>query len=146
MSNMQTILSELDFQCPACTHTIKLHQQPQHKKSCIPDPVTAPTQNETPMQEGAVSNTLPPPSTVTTPPALVVAGHIPAPAQLTEPDHATTYAEQLTIQQLLRSSQEVYTSLKREVGLFIIRQFLSQSQGGTTILLKTGSRVEIFRI
>jgi len=37
--------------------------------------------------------------------------------------------------------EEVYSSLKEEVGLFIIRQFLSQSQDGATILLKTGGQV-----
>ncbi|CAH3026819.1 unnamed protein product, partial [Porites evermanni] len=122
---LQTILSEPDFQCPTCTHTIKLHQLPQH-------------------QERAVSVTPPPPPPVTPPPALAaapaVAEHVPAPAQLTEPGPATTYAEQLTVQQLLHSAKEVYRSLKKEVGLFIVRQFLSQSQDGTTILLKTGGQ------
>ena len=146
---LRTILSKLDFQCPTCTHTIKLHQLPQHQESCIPNPVTTPTQNETPVQ-GTVSVTPPPPPPVTPPPALAaasaVAERVPAPAQLTEPGPATTYAEQLTVQQLLHSPEEVYTSLKKEVGLFIIRQFLSQSQAGTTILLKTGGQVEIFYI
>ena len=54
---------------------------------------------------------------------------------------ATVYEEQLTVKQLLQSPKEVYTSLKEEVGLFIIRQFLSQSQDGATILLKTGGQV-----
>ena len=146
---LRTILPELDFQCPTCTHTIKLHQLPQHQESCIPNPVTTPIQNETPVQ-GAVSVTSPPPSPVTPPPALAaapaVAEHVPAPAELTEPGPATTYAEQLTVQQLLHSPQEVYRSLKKEVGLFIIRQFLSQSQDGTTILLKTGGQVDILNI
>ena len=61
---LRTILSKLDFQCPTCTHTIKLHQLPQHQESCIPNPVTTPIQNETPVQ-GAVSVTSPPPSPVT---------------------------------------------------------------------------------
>ena len=111
--------------------------------------MTTPIQNKTPVQ-GAVSVTSPPPSPVTPPPALAaapaVAEHVPAPAELTEPGPATTYAEQLTVQQLLHSPQEVYTSLKKEVGLFIIHQFLSQSQDGTTILLKTGGQVQIFYI
>ena len=61
---LRTILSELDFQCLTCTHTIKLHQLPQHQESCIPNPVTTPIQNENPVQ-GAVSVTSPPPSPVT---------------------------------------------------------------------------------
>ena len=73
--------------------------------------MTTPTQNETPVQ-GTVSVTPPPPPPVTPPPALAaapaVAEHVPAPAQLTEPGPATTYAEQLTVQQLLHSPQEVY--------------------------------------
>ena len=48
----------------------------------------------------------------------------------------TTCRQQLTVDQLLTSPKEAYTSLKEEVGLFIIRQFLSQSQDGATILLK----------
>ena len=111
--------------------------------------MTTPIQNETPVQ-GAVSVTSPPPSPVTPPPTLTaapaVAEHVPAPAQLTEPGPATTYAEQLTVQQLLHSPQKVYRSLKKEVGLFIIRQFLLQSQDGTTILLKTGGQVDILNI
>ena len=47
----------------------------------------------------------------------------------------------LSVYQLLTSPKEVYSSLKEEVGLFIIRQFLSQSQDGATILLKTGGQV-----
>ena len=115
----------------------------------MPNPVTTPTQTKTPVQ-GVVSVTPPPPSPVTPPPALAaafaVAERVPAPAQLTEPGPATTYAEQLTVQQLLHSPQEVYRSLKKEVGLFIIRQSLSRSQDGTTILLKTGGQVYILNI
>ena len=106
-------------------------------------------QNETPVQ-GAVSVTPPPPPPVTPPPALAaapaVAEHVPALTQLTEPGPASTYAEQLTVQQLLQSPQEVYPSLKKEVGLLVIRQFLSQSQDGTTILLKTSGQVDILNI
>lgn len=74
--------------------------------------MTTPTQNETPVQ-GAVSVTPPPPPPppVTPPPALAaapaVAEHVAASAQLTEPGPATTYAEQLTVQQLLHIPQEV---------------------------------------
>ena len=53
----------------------------------------------------------------------------------------TTCGEKLSVYQLLTSPKEVYSSLKEEVGLFIIRQFLSQSQDGATILLKTGGHV-----
>ena len=78
---------------------------------------------------------------MTPPPALAaapaVAEHVPAPAQLTEPGPATTYAQQLTVQQLLHSPQEVNTSLKKEVGLFIIRQFLSHT-GGSRIFFRRG--------
>lgn len=66
-----------------------------------------------------------------------------APAQLPVPGPAKTYAEQVTIQQLLHSSKEAYSSIKEEVGLFIIRHFLADSQDGTTILLKTGGQVTI---
>lgn len=52
-----------------------------------------------------------PPPPVTPPPALAaapaVAEHVAASAQLTEPGPATTYAEQLTVQQLLHIPQEV---------------------------------------
>ena len=59
----------------------------------------------------------------------------------TTTDTNTTCRQQLTVDQLLTSPKEAYTSLKEEVGLFIIRQFLSQSQDGATILLKTGGQV-----
>lgn len=58
----------------------------------------------------------------------------------TTTDTNTTCRQQLTVDQLLTSPKEAYTSLKEEVGLFIIRQFLSQSQDGATILLKTGGQ------
>ena len=59
----------------------------------------------------------------------------------TTTDTNKTCREQLTVNQLLTSPKEAYTSLKEEVGLFIIRQFLSQSQDGETILLKTGGQL-----
>ena len=46
-------------QCPTCTHTLKLHQLPQHQERCIPNPITAPTHNLPPTQ-GAVPFTPPP--------------------------------------------------------------------------------------
>ena len=42
----------------------------------------------------------------------------------TTTDTNTTCRQQLTVDQLLTSPKEAYTSLKEEVGLFIIRQFL----------------------
>ena len=47
---LRTILSELDFQCPTCKHTVKLHQLPQHQEYCIQSPTTAPTHVLTPSQ------------------------------------------------------------------------------------------------
>ena len=144
---LQTILSELDLQCPTCTHTLKLHQLPQHQESCILNPITAPTHNLPPT--GVVPFTPPPLAQVMPAPAAATQGTAPEPptptqAQLKAPGPATTQQEQLTVQQLLHSPKEVYTSLKEEVGLFIIRQFLSQSQDGATILLKTGGQVNNF--
>ena len=48
---------------------------------------------------------------------------------------------QVCVQQLLHSPQGEFSSLKEEVGLFIIQQFLAKSQNGATILLKTGEQV-----
>ena len=59
----------------------------------------------------------------------------------TTTDTNKTCREKLTVNQLLTSPKEASTSLKEEVGLFIIRQFLSQSQDGETILLKTGGQL-----
>ena len=44
---LRTILSELDFQCPMCFQTVKLHQLPQHQEAYIPNPTDtiAPTHN-----------------------------------------------------------------------------------------------------
>ena len=47
----------------------------------------------------------------------------------------------LTVPQLLHSPKAAFSSVKEEVGLFIIRQFLAKSQDGATILLKTGGQV-----
>lgn len=64
----------------------------------------------------------------------------PLPAAVENGPATTTTCGELTVTQLLTALKEVYTSLKREVGLFIIHQFLSQSQDGATILLKTGGQ------
>ena len=61
---------------------------------------------------------------------------------LSVPGHTTTFG-QLTAQQLLHSSTKDYSAVKKEVGLFIICQFLKQSQDGATGLLKTGGQVHI---
>ena len=141
-----TKLSELDFWCPTCKHTVKLHQLPLHQESCIQSPTTAPTHIFTPSQR----------SVPVTPSPLAPVKPIPAaeeerPARVNVPslqaelttttDTNKTCREQLTVNQLLTSPKEAYTSLKEEVGLFIIRQFLSQSQDGETILLKTGGQL-----
>lgn len=63
-------------------------------------------------------------------------------AILSVPGHTTTFG-QLTGQQLLHSSAEDYSPVKKEVGLFIICQFLKQSQDSATVLLKTGGQVHI---
>ena len=151
---LRTILSELDFQCPTCKHTVQLHQLPQHQEYCIQSPTTTPTHILTPSQR----------SVSVKPSPLVPVKPIPAaeekgPEQVnvlsiqaeltTTTSTTTTCGEKLSVYQLLTSpkevysslKEEVYSSLKEEVGLFIIRQFLSQSQDGATILLKTGGQV-----
>ena len=147
---LRTILSELDLQCPTCTHTVKLHQLPQHEENCTPNPMRAPPDNATPIP-GVVPGT--PPSSVLETPVPTAAVRRKALVQTPPPQEqlevpgvatvstATVYEAQRTVKQLLQSPKEVYTSLKEEVGLFIIRQFLSQSQDGATILLKTGGQV-----
>ena len=139
-----TILSGLDFRCPICKHTVQLHQLPQHLEYCIQSPTTAPTHVLTPSQR----------SVSVKPSPLVPVKPIPAAeeeglAQVNVPSiqaelttttsKTTTCGEQLSVIQLLTSPKEVCSSLKEEVGLFIIRQFVLQSQDGATILLKTGS-------
>ena len=47
---LSTILLELDFQCPTCKHTVKLHPLPQHQEYCIPSPTTASTLILAPLQ------------------------------------------------------------------------------------------------
>ena len=130
---LRTILSELDFQCPTCKHTVKLHQLPQHQEYCIQSPTTAPTHVLTPSQR----------SVSVKPSPLVPVKPIPAaeekgPAQVNVPsiqaelttttNTTTTCGEKLSVYQLLTSpkevysslKEEVYSSLKEEVGLFII--------------------------
>ena len=56
---LRTILSELDFQCPTCKHTVQLHQLPQHQEYCIKSPTTAPTRLN-PFPKISFSKTIPP--------------------------------------------------------------------------------------
>ena len=56
---LRTILSELDFQCPTCKHTVQLHQLPQHQEYCIQSPTTAPTRLN-PFPKISFSKTIPP--------------------------------------------------------------------------------------
>ena len=147
---LRTIISELDFCCPTCTKIIKLHQLPKHQEGCVPGPtvnlVVAPTtqSDPVPIENPAILPTPPAPGPATMPdPAtpLPAAGPAPLPT-LPVPGLPTTFG-QLTVQQLLHSSAEDYSAVKEEVGLFIIRQFLKQSQDGATVLLKTGGQVHI---
>lgn len=69
--------------------------------------------------------------------------HLPAAEANPLPVPATAFG-QLTVQQLLQSPNEAFSSVKEEVGLFIIRQFLAKSQDGATVLLKTGGQVNRF--
>ena len=57
---LRTILSELDFQCPTCKHTVQLHQLPQHQEYCIQSPTTAPTHILTPSQRSVSVKPSPP--------------------------------------------------------------------------------------
>jgi len=52
---------------------------------------------------------------------------------------------QLSLQQLLQSPKEEFSSLKEEVGLFIIRQFLAKSQDGGAILKTGGQPLELVK-
>ena len=143
---LPTILSELDFQCPTCKHTVKLHQLPQHQEYCIPSPTTvskhilAPSQRSVSAKPSPLVPVKPIPAAEEKGPAKVNVPSIQAELTTTT-STTTTCGEKLSVYQLLTSPKEVYSSLKEEVGLFIIRQFLSQSQDGATILLKTGGQV-----
>ena len=122
---LSTILSELDFQCPTCKHTVKLHPLPQHQEYCIPSPTTASTLILAPLQR----------SVSIKPSPLVPVKPIPAaeeegPTQLKVPSvqaelttttgTTITCGEQLSFNQLLTSPKEVHSLVKEEVGLFIM--------------------------
>ena len=157
---LQTIISELDFKCPTCSQTVKLHKLPQHEEEgCTPVPpmptyrvtlnqpeptTTAAEQHPAP----SVPREVPPvsvPGSATAAETAPIPGqvHLPtaeaAPLQAPAPGYG-----HLTVQQLLHSPKEAFSSVKEEVGLFIIRQFLAKSQDGATILLKTGGQVNMF--
>ena len=112
---LRTILSELDLQCPTCTHTVKLHQLPQHEENCTPNPMRAPPDNVTPIP-GVVPGT--PPSSVLETPVPTAAVRRKALVQTPPPQEqlevpgvatvstATVYEEQLTVKQLLQSPKE----------------------------------------
>ena len=110
---LPTILSELDFQCPTCKHTVKLHQLPQHQEYCIPSPTTVSTHILAPSQRSVSARPSP----------LVPVKPIPAaeekgPAKVNVPlvqaelttttGTTTTCGEQLSVNQLLTSPKEVY--------------------------------------
>lgn len=142
---LQTIISELEFRCSTCSQAIKLHQLPQHQQEgCVPgpppsNPNTASNKEVTLHSDPVVHVHKPTTQTQTVmpvpePPPLP---NPPAPA----PGPTVAHAELPTVQQLIHSPAEAYSSFKEEVGLFVIRQFPKKSQDGTTILLKTGGQV-----
>ena len=142
---LPTILSELDFQCPTCKHTVKLHQLPQHQEYCIPSPTTvskhilAPSQRSVSAKPSPLVPVKPIPAAEEKGPAKVNVPLVQA-ERTTTTGTTTTCGEQLSVNQLLTSPKEVYSLVMEEVGFFIIQQFLSQSQDGASIL-KTGGQV-----
>ena len=152
---LQTIISELDFKCPTCRQIIKLGMLPQHQEQdCNPTTITPPMPTYKVTLHGPELNTAavvqnPVPAEVPPPapdPGNAAAqaptqAQLPAPVANPLPAPGPTYG-QLTIQQLLHSPKEAFSSVKEEVGLYIIRQFLAKSQDGTTILLRTGGQVK----
>ena len=116
---LRTILSELDFRCPNCKHTVKLHQLPRHQECCFQSPTTAPTHILTPSQRSfPVTPSLLPVKPI---PAAEEKGPAPVnvPSLQAEPttttDKNTTCRQQLTVDQLLTSPKEAYTSLRRKL-------------------------------
>lgn len=137
---LQTIISELDFKCPTCSQTIKLHKLPQHQEQGCAPVMTAPkvptfrvTLQEPDANTVPAKVQQPPPVPSNTTEQVPVEVAPPAATLLQAPDPALG---QVSVQQLLHSPQGECSSLKEEVGLFIIRQFLAKSQDGATILLK----------
>lgn len=159
---LQTIISELDFNCPTCNKIIKLQQYPKHQDGCIPLGNNSTVTSTVPIYRVTLHEPQPTVAAVGTPSTLAP---VSAEVQPTVPAQPPTHAPiqlpgpvqgndplpvpgpqpygGLTIQQLLHSPSEALSSLKEEVGLFIIRQFLAKSQDGATILRKTGGLVNI---
>ena len=149
---LQKIISELDFQCPTCIQTIKLHQLPQHQEGGIsyhnqPLAATTAAAAAAPAQPLAATAAAPaqplaataaaaaapaqPLAATAAAPAQPLAATETAPAQplaataatlahLPAPGPATTYGGQLTIQQLLHSPKESYSSIKYKGGSWAV--------------------------
>ena len=155
---LQTIISELDFRCPTCSQTMKLQRLPKHQEEgCTPPAPPIPAYRltlhepkpNTAAAEQHPSNTVapdvPPPgrTAAKAAPQIPTEIHLPAAEANPLPVPAPAFG-QLTVQQLLQSPNNAFSSVKEEVGLFIIRQFLAKSQDGATTLLKTGGQVNRF--
>ena len=147
---LQTIISELDFKCPTCSQTIKLHKLPQHQEQGCAPVMTAPTvpTYRVTLQEPDPNTAAAPsvPAKVQQPPLVPSNTTEQVPMDVAPPAATLLQAPgptlgEVSVQQLLHSPQGEFSSLKEEVGLFIIRQFLAKSQDGATILLKTGGQV-----
>ena len=132
---LHAILSELDFQCPTCKHTVQLHQLPQHQEYCIQSPTTAPTHVLTPSQR----------SVSVKPSPLVPVKPIPAaeekgPAQINVPSiqaelttttsTTTTCGEKLSVYQLLTSPKELAFGWTNGIGCLWESQWTNISSFG----------------
>ena len=122
---------QIDFHCPTCTQIIKLHQLPQHQESFIPgpavNPVVAPTtqSDPVPVDNPVMLPTPQAPGPATMPdPATPLPAAEPVPLPTLPVTGRTITFGQLTVQQLLHNSAEDYSSVKEEVWLFVIHQFL----------------------
>lgn len=145
---LQTMISALDFKCPTCRQSIKLHQLPHHQEQgCTPvttappmptcrvtlhehEPNIAAAAAAAPHPATAVPADVPQPAPVPGYRAEQVQMEVVGPPPAADPIQTPGPAfGQLSLQQLLQSSQGEFSSLKEEVGLFIIWQFLAKSQG-----------------
>ena len=110
---LPSILSELDFQCPTCKHTVKLLQLPQHQEYCIPSPTTvskhilAPSQRSVSAKPSPLVPVKPIPAAEEKGPAKVNVPLVQAELTTTT-GTTTTCGEQLSVNQLLTSPKEVY--------------------------------------
>ena len=124
---LRTILSELDFQCPTCKHTVQLHQLPQHQEYCIQSPTTAPTHVLTPSQR----------SVSVKPSPLVPVKPIPAaeekrPAQVNVPSIKQNLQPPLAQHNLWGTTVSLSTTNQPKGSLFI-------PKGGSLFVPKGGS-------